>query len=134
MDMALARAVATMADTNAESETTKSVEIVTTISGSASKSMDWSEAWNDDAETYYIDELSSVKDQSYSAIAAADYAKYQQDQQQGQTEIGTLNSILDVDKTVLKGLGDAMQNVYKVLEAPVEFLKALTKAILIVGS
>lgn len=134
MDLALARAVGAMADINTQSEMTKSVEIVTTISASASKSMDWTEAWDQDAQNYYIDELSTVGDQKYSAIAAADYAQYQQDQQQGQTEIGTLNGLLDVDKTVLKGLGDAMQNVYKVLEAPVEFLKALTKAILIVGS
>ena len=113
---------------------TKSVEIVTNIGASGLKSVAWVDAWDVDAQNYYIDELLTVKDQSYSAKAAADYAKYQQDQQQGQTEMGTLNSVLDVDKTVLKGLGDAMQNVYKVLEAPVEFLKALTKAILIVGS
>ena len=134
MDLALARAIARMSDTNMDSESTKSVEIVTNISASASKSMDWSTQWNADALQYYIDELSIVSDQKYSAIAAADYAKYQQDQQQGQTEIGAINSLLDVDKTVLKGLGDAMQNVYKVMEAPVEFMKALTKAILILVS
>jgi len=134
MYLALARAIGAMADINSESESTKSDEIVTNIGASADKSMDWSKQWNTDAQTYYIDELSTVSDQKYTAIAAADYATYQLHQQQGQTELGVLNSILDVDKTVLKGLGDAMQNVYKIMEGRVEFLKALTKAILVLGS
>jgi len=134
MDLALARAIGAMADINSASEATKSSEIVTNIGASADKSISWSVQWKLDAGNYYDDELATVLDQKYTAIAAADYAKYQLDQQQGQTEMGVLNSILDVDKTVLKGLGDAMQNVYKIMEGPIEFLKALTKAILILGS
>lgn len=131
---ALASAIGQMADINMDSETTKSLEIVTNIGASADKSFSWSKQWEDDAREYYVDELLTGMDQKYAAYAAAAYAKYQQDQSQGQVEIGMLNSILDVDKTVLKGLGDAMQSVYKVEQSPIEFLKSLTKAILILGN
>lgn len=131
---ALGEAISSLADVNMDSELTKSLEIVTGISGMAQLSIAWSKQWATDAKKYYIDSLEAIGDPSKSATAAAEYSVYQEDLQQGQTEMGQQDTILQSAKTVLKGLGSAMDQVYSIMEGPIQLTQAENKAILILGS
>ena len=131
---ALGSAIATMSDVNMDSELTKSFQIVTAILSISKLSVDWSKQWSDDSLKYFTDSLNVLGDPGASATAAADYALYQQHLQQGQTEIGSQNNILQSNKSVLKGLGNAMDQVYSLMQAPMQFVKALNRAILAMGN
>lgn len=131
---AIGQAVSQMSDVNMDSEMTKSFEIVAMITVTSQCSMDWSTEWNKAAYKYYVDSLKAVQDQSYSATAAADYSQYQQELQEGQTDLGSQDNILQSNKTVLKSLGNAMDQVYSVMQGPIQFQKATNKAILIMGN
>lgn len=131
---ALGEAISTMSEVNSASEMTKSYEIVVMITATSQCSMDWSKEWNQAAYKYYVDSLQAVKDQSYSAIAAADYSQYQQDLQEGQTDLGNQDNILQSNKSVLKALGNAMDQVYSLMQAPIQLEKATSNAILIMRS
>ncbi len=131
---ALGEAMSTLTEVNMDSQMSKAMEIVTLILATSTLSLDWSKGWEEDAKLYYIDSLKAVGDQSSSATAAADYAKYQEDLQQGQNEVGNQDNIGQSNKSVLKGLGNAMDQVYSTMQGPVQFMKALNKAILMMGS
>ncbi len=132
-NIALGAAVGEMADVTMGSQMSASVEILTLIGCSAPLSIDWSKQWAEDAKQYYIDSLSIIEDPKYSAVAAADYAKYQIDLQKGQNEMGSQDNLLQNNKSVLKTLGNAMDQVYNIMQVPIQQQKALSKELLILA-
>lgn len=132
-NIALAQGVAQMSDVTQSAMLDKSVEILTLIGSSAPLSLSWSKQWTLDSRQYYIDSLKVITKASYSAKAAADYAKYQEDIQEGQLEMSGQNNLLQDNKSVLKTLGNAMDQVYSIMQGPVQQEKALNKEILIAG-
>jgi hypothetical protein len=131
---ALGEAIANMSDVNMASEMSKALEIVSMITVTSQCSIDWSKDWSEKAYQYFVDSLSVVEDPSYTAKAAADYSFYQEDMQLGQTGLGMQDNILQSNKTVLKTLGNAMDQVYSVMQGPMEAQKAVNRIILIMGN
>ncbi|MBX7066676.1 MAG: hypothetical protein K1X28_05545 [Parachlamydiales bacterium] len=131
---AIGEAVSSLSDTTLDSEMTKAGGIVTMIQGISLLSVAITGWWNYLSQQYAIAMFSSVSDPSYSAKAAAAYSAYTQAQQEGQFELDQQDNVLSLDKGVLKQLGNAMDQVYSLMQAPMQLAKATTKAILIMGN
>ncbi len=131
---AIAEAVAQLSDGTMNAEMTKSGSIVTMIQGISLLSIALTGWWNYLAEQYAICMFSSVSDPSYSAKAAAAYSTYQQQQQEGQYELSEQDNSLQSNKGVLKALGNAMDQVYTLMEGPLQLAKGTSQAILMMGS
>ncbi|MBX7066681.1 MAG: hypothetical protein K1X28_05570 [Parachlamydiales bacterium] len=131
---ALGEAVSSLSDVTMSSEMTKAGGIVTMIQGVSLLSVAITSWWNYLSQQYAIAMFSSVTDPSYSAKAAAAYSAYSQAQQEGQFEMSQQDNVLSLDKGVLKQLGNAMDQTYSLMQAPMQLAKATSKAILILGS
>lgn len=132
--IALAESMEVMTDVNIQSQITTALSLFYDMACYVPLIAAWSGKLKEDQIQYFVDSLKIPDNPSMSAQAASDYMEYSKDSAEMDTDTGKLNNMIQSGKSQVQGEGQAMDQVYNLMEGPLQLLKATLQAITIAAS
>jgi hypothetical protein len=129
--LAIAEATQTMGVANCDAQSTAALWLIYLVSCNLPLTMAWSTVLNKDQFNYFQDSLAvSAANPQGAAQAAADFTTCTADQASMNAATGFQTTMVQNEKSLVKNLGNAMDQVYDVESPLAQLLKQTTNLIL----
>ena len=121
MTIALASAIGTEADVNASSQALSAYMTIMLIGVYLPLTMAYTELLNEDQGQYFRDSITPPDaNPNYAIDASADYQQYEVDSASMNEQTGSVDNMVQSQESVVRMLGDAMENFYSTEQGPLE--------------
>ncbi len=121
MAIALASAIGTEADVNASSQALSAYMTIMLIGVYLPLTMAYTEILNEDQGQYFRDSITPPDaNPNYAIDASADYQQYEVDSASMNEQTGSVDNMVQSQESVVRMLGDAMENFYSTEQGPLE--------------
>lgn len=121
MSIALASAVGTEADVNASSQALSAYMTIMLIGVYLPLTIAYTEILNEDQGQYFRDSITPPSENpNYATDASVDYQQYEIDSASMNEQTGALNNMIQTQESMVRTLGDSMENFYSTEQGPLE--------------
>ena len=121
MTIALASAIGTEADVNATSQALSAYMTIMLIGVYLPLTMAYTELLNEDQGQYFRDSITPPSENpNYATDASADYQQYEVDSASMNEQTGAVDNMVQTQESMVRTLGDAMENFYATEQGPLE--------------